>query len=103
MLKGALASLVLLGLVSSTAFAQAKLDCDQAYKAAWDKVQGEPSRKMSAEQLATVSRLALRAYDACQAGDEQDATLLFEKVAVFVGDLGATGATGPYNPNQPSR
>jgi hypothetical protein len=100
MLKCAFASLVLLGLIGDTAFAQTKLDCGRAYKEAWDKVQGEPYRKMSAEQLATVSRLSLRAYDACQAGDEQNATLLFEKVALFIDDL---GATGPYNPNQPSR
>ena len=33
-----------------------------------------------AEQLAGVSRLALRAYDACQAGDEQDAKSLFDRL-----------------------
>jgi len=27
-----------------------------------------------------VSRLALRAYDACQAGDEQDAKALFDRL-----------------------
>jgi hypothetical protein len=36
---------------------------------------------ISAEQLAGVSRLALRAYDACQAGDEQDARALFDRLS----------------------
>ena len=36
--------------------------------------------RSSPEQLAGVSRMALRAYDACQAGDEQDAKALFERL-----------------------
>ena len=36
--------------------------------------------RISAEQLAGVSRMALRAYDACQAGDEQDAKALFKRL-----------------------
>ena len=36
--------------------------------------------KISPEQLAGVSRMALRAYDACQAGDDQDARALFERL-----------------------
>ena len=36
--------------------------------------------KIAAEQLAGVSRMALRAYDACQAGDEQDAKELFDRL-----------------------
>jgi hypothetical protein len=28
-----------------------------------------------------VSRMALRAYDACQAGDEQDARALFDRLS----------------------
>jgi hypothetical protein len=39
--------------------------------------------KISAEQLAGVSRLALRAYDACQAGDELDAKALFDKLSAM--------------------
>ena len=40
----------------------------------------ESMRRMSAEQLAGVSRMALRAYDACEAGDEQDAKSLFDRL-----------------------
>ena len=36
--------------------------------------------KISPEQLAGVSRMALRAYDACQAGDELDAKALFDRL-----------------------
>ena len=40
----------------------------------------EKYAKISAEQLAGVSRLALRAYDACQAGDDMDAKAQFDKL-----------------------
>jgi hypothetical protein len=36
--------------------------------------------RISAAQLAGVSRMALRAYDACQAGDELDANALFRRL-----------------------
>ena len=35
---------------------------------------------LSAEQLASVSRMARRAYDACQAGDDMDAKVQFDKL-----------------------
>jgi hypothetical protein len=50
------------------------------YKGFWDKLDREKYAKISPEQLASVSRLALRAYDACQAGDDQDARALFERL-----------------------
>ena len=37
-------------------------------------------QRISPEQLAGVSRMALRAFDACEAGDEQDAKALFERL-----------------------
>ena len=60
--------------------AQDKLDCGKAYKGFWEKLDREKYAKISPEQLAGVSRMALRAYDACQAGDEQDARALFERL-----------------------
>ena len=36
---------------------------------------------MAGDQLANVHRLALRAYDACQAGDEFNARQLFDNLA----------------------
>ena len=54
------------------------MDCGKAYKGFWEKLEREKYAKISPEQLAGVSRLALRAYDACQAGDELDAKALFD-------------------------
>ena len=67
-------------LASPVAIAQGKMDCGNAYKGFWDKLEREKYAKISPEQLAGVSRLALRAYDACQAGDEQDARALFDRL-----------------------
>jgi hypothetical protein len=74
------AFVVLAVLAAPAAVAQDKMDCGKAYKGFWDKLARERYAKISAEQLAGVSRMALRAYDACQAGDEQDARALFERL-----------------------
>ena len=76
MFRYALISFAALGAVS----AQGKLDCGNAYKGFWDKLDSEKYAKISPEQLAGVSHMALRAYDACQAGDELDAKALFDRL-----------------------
>ena len=76
----AYAALALSMLAAPAAIAQGKMDCGKAYKGFWDKLEREKYAKISPEQLAGVSRLALRAYDACQAGDEQDAKALFDRL-----------------------
>jgi anti-sigma-K factor RskA len=58
----------------------AAMDCGGLYKDFWRKLDREKYAKISAEQLAGVSRMALRAYDACQAGDEPDADALFGRL-----------------------
>jgi anti-sigma-K factor RskA len=58
----------------------AAMDCGGLYKDFWRKLDPEKYAKISAEQLAGVSRMALRAYDACQAGDEPDADALFGRL-----------------------
>jgi len=80
MLRSTLIGVVALGLMAGAALAQGKMDCGKAYKGFWEKLDREKYAKISAEQLAGISRLALRAYDACQAGDEQDARALFERL-----------------------
>ena len=55
-------------------------NCAKDYKDFWEKFDREKFAKISAEQLSGVSRMALRAYDACQAGDEQDAKALFDRL-----------------------
>ncbi|HSR79670.1 MAG TPA: hypothetical protein VLL28_02730 [Hyphomicrobiaceae bacterium] len=80
MLRSTLIGLVALGVMAGAATAQTKMDCSRLYKDFWEKFDHEKYAKISAEQLAGVSRMALRAYDACQAGDEQDARALFDRL-----------------------
>jgi hypothetical protein len=80
MLRSTLIGLVALGVMAGAATAQTKMDCSRLYKDFWEKFDREKFAKISAEQLSGVSRMALRAYDACQAGDELDAKALFEKL-----------------------
>ena len=70
-----------LSMLATPALAQTKMDCSRLYKDFWEKFDKEKYAKISAEQLAGVSRLALRAYDACQAGDELDAKALFDRLS----------------------
>ena len=80
MLRSALIGFVALGVMTGAVSAQGKMDCGKAYKGFWDKLERDKYAKISPEQLAGVSRMALRAYDACQAGDDLDAKALFEKL-----------------------
>jgi hypothetical protein len=58
----------------------ARIDCGDAYKSFWTSFERGMYASISAEHLAGVSRMALRAYDACQAGDEQDAKALYYRL-----------------------
>ena len=58
----------------------ARIDCGDAYKSIWTSFERGKYASISAEHLAGVSRMALRAYDACQAGDEQDAKALYYRL-----------------------
>ena len=80
MLRSSLIGFVALGVLAGAASAQTKMDCSRLYKDFWEKFDREKYTKISAEQLAGISRMALRAYDACQAGDEQDAKELFDRL-----------------------
>ena len=101
MLKSVLVGLVALSLMSGVASGQSRIDCGKAYKGVWDKLDRQKHAKILAEQLAGINRLTLRAYDASQAGDEQDAKLLFAKVAELTDDWGRESSTGTFNPNMP--
>jgi hypothetical protein len=80
MLRSTVIGVMALGLMAGAVAAQGKMDCGKAYKGFWEKLEREKYAKISPEQLAGVSRMALRAYDACQAGDEADARALFERL-----------------------
>ena len=54
--------------------------CGGRYKDFWVNFDRSSYGRMSAEQLAGLNRMALRAYDACEAGDEQDAKALFDRL-----------------------
>ena len=75
--------------------------CGTDFKGFWDKLERKNYAGISAEQLAGISRMALRAYDACQAGDQREAKALFERLALLHDERDRS--TGPYNPNLPSR
>jgi hypothetical protein len=76
----ALSFLAPFAFVPGQAIAQTKMDCSRLYKDFWEKLDREKFAKLSAEQLAGVSRSALRAYDACQAGDELEAKEMFDRL-----------------------
>jgi hypothetical protein len=59
---------------------QSKLDCGKLYKDFWQTRDPESYGQIPPERLAGISRMALRAYDACQAGDEQDAKALLARL-----------------------
>jgi hypothetical protein len=99
MLRFTLVGFATLGPIVGGASAQSKMDCGKAYKGVWDKLKREEYAKISDQQLADVNRLALRAYDACQAGDAQTALGLFERVALLTNEWGKEPSTGPFNPN----
>ncbi len=57
-----------------------RMDCGTLYKQFWEQRERQMYSRITPEQLAGVSRMALRAYDACLAGDEQDAKSLFDRL-----------------------
>ena len=46
-------------------------NCAKDYKDFWQSLDREKFAKLSAEQIADLSRTALRGYDACTAGDDR--------------------------------
>lgn len=74
---------------------QGGMDCGKLYKDFWEKRDPQSYARTTAEQLAGLSRLVLRAYDACQAGDEQDARALLARLRE------RSGGSPPKNPALP--
>ena len=69
-----------LGLAAGAASAQAKLDCGKAYKGFWDKIGAREYAKNSTEAAGRRKPHGAAHLDACQAGDDQDARALFERL-----------------------
>jgi opacity protein-like surface antigen len=64
---------VILAAVAAAALSApaAAANCAKDYKDFWESLDRERFAKLSAEQIADLSRTALRGYDACSAGDER--------------------------------
>ncbi len=60
--------------------ASANPNCAKNYKEFWDMFNNGPAKALSADQHAIVSRQALRAFDACSAGDEASAKSIFDRI-----------------------
>ena len=56
------------------------VSCAKDYKGFWDGLNKGPAKDLSAEQHAMVSRQALRALDACTAGDESSSKSIFTRL-----------------------
>jgi hypothetical protein len=80
MLRAAAGSVVAIAVLTLAASAQGTSVCGDAYKAAWQNLSAEDYAKLTPEQLAKLSRQALRIYDACQTGDVHDIKALFKRL-----------------------
>jgi hypothetical protein len=72
-----------------------RMDCGKLYKDFWQKRDPQSNARTSPEQLAGLSRMVLRAYDACQAGDEQDAKALMARLRERSGSTPPAGRALP--------
>jgi hypothetical protein len=79
MFRSSLIGLAALGVIAAAASAQGKMDCGAKYKAFLVKYHAGAGKAAShpADKVADMNRTALRAYEACTAGDEFNATNLF--------------------------
>ena len=81
MLKPVLIGIAALGVIAGAASAQGKMDCGALYKTAIEKFHREKAAGLPAEKIANANRIALRAFDACSAGDEFNAATYFQQLA----------------------
>jgi len=90
-------AMIAVGALSAPAMAA---NCAKDYKDFWDNFDRQRQAKLSAEQLADLSRTALRGYDACTSGDERfTADNFFKKLDSMANakasDIFKDGAFGP--------
>jgi hypothetical protein len=69
-----------LAVAALAAPAAANPNCAKNYKGFWDQFNNGPAKGLTGEQLAIVGRQALRAYDACSAGDENTSKSIFTRL-----------------------
>lgn len=78
-IRFALAAAAIAAIAVSPAFAQ-RADCAANYREFWELMQRHGSARPSTEDLVATQRMGLRAYDACQAGDESDFANFWENM-----------------------
>ena len=78
-----------------TSLVHDRMDCGKLYKDFWQQRDPQSYARTSPEQLAGISRMVLRAYDACQAGDELDARALMARLREHSGDRAPKGLALP--------
>ena len=78
MLRSALIGIAALGVIAGGASAQGKMDCGALYMTAMQKFHQGKAATLPAEKVADINRIALRAFDACTAGDEFNAKTFFD-------------------------
>jgi len=80
--------------------AHAATDCNEHYLEFWQKfTEFGNDAKLSGEQVATLNRVALRNYDACQAGDEVGSREFWERFTEIGSDSKALEEfVSKYNP-----
>jgi hypothetical protein len=80
MLRSILHAIAWLGVFATTAAAQSNIDCGASYKAAIERFHKDRAVDLAPDKIADIHRLALRAYDACTAGDQFNARDYWEQV-----------------------
>ncbi|NJM34556.1 MAG: hypothetical protein HC850_07415 [Rhodomicrobium sp.] len=63
--------------------AHAATDCAAKYDGFWEKLMKYGAAKPTTEQVVAVNRAAIRAYDACQSGDETNVKEFWEKLSKY--------------------
>ncbi len=82
MIRSALAAAVIAAFAASPASA-ARTDCDANYREFWELMQRYGNAKPSTDDLVATQRTGLRAYDACQAGDESNFANFWEDMRKY--------------------
>jgi hypothetical protein len=82
MIRAALAAAAIAASAASPAVAE-RVDCSANYREFWELMQRYGSAKPSTEDLVSTQRMGLRAYDACQAGDESNFSNFWENMRTY--------------------
>lgn len=82
MIKAALAAAAIAASAASPVFAE-RVDCTANYREFWDAMQRYGNAKPSTEDLVATQRMGLRAFDACQSGDESNFSNFWENMRKY--------------------